>query len=183
MTWKETLIQFTKKWEGGFSNHPNDNGGATMAGVTMATFQRYRAEMGLPAPTVNDLKNITNAEWQAIFDRYYWNAVKASQVSNQRNACVLVCWVWGSGVSGGVKSFQKFAGITQDGVVGSQTINALNNADFWALCNHRENFFYSIVNNNPSQKVFLNGWLNRLNDFRRTFGVGLTQPEPEKKKS
>jgi len=183
MTWRETLISFTIAHEGGFVNNPNDSGGTTMKGVTLATYRRYRADMGLPAPTVNDLKNITVAEWENIFDRYYWNAVKASQVSNQRNACVLADWAWMSGVSSSIKSFQKFAGIKQDSIVGTQTINALNSADFWALCNYRENFYYNIVNKTPSEKVFLNGWLNRLNDFRTTFGVGLPQDDGVKKKS
>ena len=30
----------------------------------------------------------------------------------------------------------------------------------------RKAFFLNIVKKNPCQKVFLKGWLNRLNDFK-----------------
>ena len=33
------LVQFIKKWEGGFGNHPKDKGGATNKGVTLATYR------------------------------------------------------------------------------------------------------------------------------------------------
>ena len=33
------LVPFIKKWEGGFSNHPQDRGGATNKGVTFSTYR------------------------------------------------------------------------------------------------------------------------------------------------
>ncbi|MCP8894345.1 hypothetical protein KYK29_05335 [Shinella daejeonensis] len=31
----------TLKWEGGWADHPKDPGGATMKGITLATFRRW----------------------------------------------------------------------------------------------------------------------------------------------
>ena len=168
---KNKLINFIQKWEGGFSNHPDDLGGSTMKGITFNTFKQYYADTRRGVPTIEQLKNITQQEWINIFDRYYWNAVKADNITHELNACILVSWAWGSGVSGGVKLFQKNHGLSVDGVVGNSTINAINQADPYELCNIRENYFRAIVANNPSQQVFLNGWLNRLNDFRLTFDI------------
>lgn len=167
---KQDLIKFIKKWEGGFSNHPDDRGGATMAGITFATFKAYRRRHGKPAPAVVDLKNISASEWEAIFDEGYWDACNADFIKNKRNACIIVSWAWGSGTATAVKLFQKnFPPLKVDGIVGKQTIAALENADFMKLCDIREQFYRNIVKKNPSQKVFLKGWLNRLNDFRKTF--------------
>jgi lysozyme family protein len=162
-------MTFIKKWEGGFSNHPNDNGGATMQGITLATYNSWRAKHGKSAATAEQLKQITDAEWEAVFTENYWMPCKADQIKNKLNACVLVSWAWGSGVTGAVKSFQKAAGISVDGVVGNATINALNSFSFSKLIEVRRAYFNSIVANNSSQSVFLQGWLNRLADFQKTF--------------
>ena len=58
-----------------------------------------------------------------------------------------------------------------DGVIGMKTINAANSIEprvlFDALTNERERFFYAIgVGKNAK---FINGWINRLNDYRKTF--------------
>lgn len=49
------LAPFILKWEGGFVNDPDDLGGATNMGITIATYRVYRKRKGLPEPTVDDL--------------------------------------------------------------------------------------------------------------------------------
>ena len=48
------LAPFILKWEGGFVNDPDDLGGATNMGITIATYRVYRKRKGLPEPTVDD---------------------------------------------------------------------------------------------------------------------------------
>ena len=36
-----------------------------------------------------------------------------------------------------------------------------------AMLDAREKFFQTIVDNKPSQQVFLRGWINRVDDLRR----------------
>ena len=56
-----------------------------------------------------------------------------------------------------------------DGKIGQLTINAANKLDQKklndALLLYRSNYYKKIVSNNPSQNVFLQGWLNRLISF------------------
>jgi lysozyme family protein len=79
--------------------------------------------------------------------------------------------VWGSGTNG-IKIPQKVLGVKQDGIVGPKTLAAVNNADPKDLFNQikvqRGMFLYRIVEKDPKQKKFLNGWLNRLNDLQYT---------------
>ena len=58
-----------------------------------------------------------------------------------------------------------------DKKVGPKTIAALHAADPDEFCEQilkvRENFYYKIVENRPSQKVFLKGWLNRIKNLKK----------------
>jgi lysozyme family protein len=60
------------KHEGGFSNHPADPGGATMKGVTQATYNDWRRRWGKPQQSV---RLITDAELKAIYKAGYWDTV------------------------------------------------------------------------------------------------------------
>ena len=57
-----------------------------------------------------------------------------------------------------------------DGIAGPKTFNAMHSADEDNFLEHllsvRERFYYKIVENKPSQKVFLRGWLNRVKSLR-----------------
>lgn len=162
------LSPFIRKWEGKFVNDPTDLGGATMSGVTFATFQAYRKNKGLTA-TIEDLKNITDAEWNEIFKGLYWDRWQADRIRSQSVANVLVDWVWASG-KWGIIVPQRILGLKADGIVGDMTIAAVNSQDpylfFLRLIDERREFVNRIVKANPSQQKFIFGWLNRINDFR-----------------
>ena len=172
----------------GFANDPIDNGGATMIGITLDTFKAYRKAHGKKTPTVSDLKAITYEEWYDILKTMYWDKMKADQINNQSIANLCVNTVWGSG-TGYIKTIQQVLGVVADGIVGKITLGAINNQNqsevFSKLWNRRKNFFEDLVNRSVAayekkigrkatenellrytQKRFLNGWLNRLNDFQ-----------------
>lgn len=166
----EQLAPKILKWEGGFVNHPNDKGGATNRGITIGTYTHYRKSKGLPAPSVDDLKNISNAEWMDILKTLYWDKWKADEINNQSIANLLVDWAWGSGAYG-IKYPQQVLGVSADGVVGKITLAAINSYPdqeelFQKLWDRRKQHFESIVQRDATQGVFLKGWLNRLNDFK-----------------
>lgn len=161
----ELLKDFILKWEGGFSDHPADRGGATNKGITLATFRQFYGKDS----TVDDLRSMTDAQWLHIFKTGYWDRWKADDIESQSVANILVDWVWASGVYG-IKEPQKLLGLTADGIVGPATLKAVNSQDakefFEKLKEARISFVERIVASNPSQKVFLNGWKNRINDFK-----------------
>ena len=64
-------LEFTLQFEGGWSDHPRDPGGATMKGVTLATFSQY---LGRRA-TKTELRSITRAQLESIYRLRYWNLV------------------------------------------------------------------------------------------------------------
>ena len=163
------LIPFIFKWEGGWSNHKNDKGGATNMGVTIATWKRHGYDKNRDGVIdVKDLKLITKEDAVRIL-RIYWNKWKADQINNQSIANILVDWVWGSGTNG-IKIPQRILGVKQDGIVGPKTIEAINKYEqktlFDKIHKAREQYFRDICRRDSTQYVFLNGWLNRLNNFK-----------------
>lgn len=166
----ELIVPKILKWEGGYVNHPFDKGGPTNKGITIETYESYCRKKGYPRPTIERLKNISHDEWMEILRTLYWDKWRADEINNQSIANLVVDWVWASGIYG-IKYPQEVLGVAVDGVVGIKTLFAINNYEnqkelFKKLWNRRKKHFEDIAKRNPSQKVFLKGWMNRLNDFK-----------------
>lgn len=164
------LIPHILKWEGGWANDPSDKGGPTMKGITLATYTLYCKSKGKRTPTQAQLKAISKEEWEDIFKSMYWDKWRADEINSQSIANLVVDWAWTSGIWG-VKYPQSVLKVTVDGKVGPKTIAAINNYPdqrglFNKLWLKRKAHFESIANANASQKKFLKGWLNRLNDLK-----------------
>lgn len=69
--WKRS-IAFVRRWEGGWADHPADPGGATNKGITLATYTRWRQAHGQPAPSKDDLRNLSDEEANRIYYEWYW---------------------------------------------------------------------------------------------------------------
>ena len=165
------LAPYILKWEGGFVDHKADKGGATNMGVTIATWRQNGYDKdGDGDIDVADLKLLTRQDViNRVLKPHYWDRWKADQIASQPIANILVDWVWGSG-KWGIIIPQRLLGVEADGVAGQQTITAVNKqspADLFArIKTARLTFLNDIVKNNPSQRVFLKGWINRLNDLK-----------------
>jgi lysozyme family protein len=171
----EKLAPIVAKWEGGFVNDPLDKGGATNMGITLNTWKLLGYDKDNDGDIdAQDIKLLSKEDFKVIL-RKYWNKWNADEIKNQSIANILVDWYWGSG-KWGIVIPQRILGVVQDGSVGPMTIAALNKAIekdaralFDSLFRARERFYEDIVRSNPSQKRFIKGWKNRLNDFKYKF--------------
>lgn len=154
------LLQF----EGGYVNHPDDNGGPTNKGVTLTTYRQYCGQ----DKTIKDLQNMSYGTWQNIMKDLYWDKCKADSIKNQSIAELIVDWCVNSGLIG-IRKMQEVAGVKPDGIVGPKTLSAINGADaellFERIWKARQQFYINIVKKSPRQQVFMNGWMNRLHSF------------------
>lgn len=161
----ELLKPFILRWEGGFVDDPLDRGGATNKGITIGTFRNFYGKDA----TVEQLKNITDEQWLHIFKCGYWDKWKADDIENQSIANIVVDWAWGSGAATSIKQVQKILGVAVDGIVGDDTLTAINIAGqrslFVKIHNRRIEFVENIVKRDPSQARFLKGWKNRINSL------------------
>lgn len=138
----QKALAFLLKAEGGYINDPKDHGGPTNHGITQKTYDAWRHAQGLPDQPV--LK-ITMAEVQEIYQSEYWAPFTRDKLTPQ-----LWFIVFNAAVNMGVGTAQGLY-LKAHGSV----------TNFIALQRER---YLQIVAKDPSQKKFLAGWFNRLND-------------------
>ncbi|MBV3619395.1 glycoside hydrolase family 108 protein [Bacteroides xylanisolvens] len=166
----KVLVPFILSWEGGFVNDPDDKGGATNKGVTIATWKKVGYDKdGDGDIDVDDLRLLSPADMEkCVLKPHYWDRCQADAIQSQDIANILVDWVWASG-AWGIKYTQEVLGINADGIVGPKTIAAINAANpeelFHKIWNRREQHFRACASK-PGQAKFLKGWLRRLDGIR-----------------
>jgi len=160
-------LAFSLRWEGGWSSHPNDPGGDTMRGVTQNTYKAFRQSQGLPNQSV---KLITDAEVHQIYYQRYWQPCKAELMVPSLAVAHLDTAI-NFGVSGALRFLQEALGVEKDGIFGPKTQAALSNHNNQATALKymacRIAYRHQRVKARPSQKVFLQGWLNRDRDLEK----------------
>lgn len=174
---------YIRKWEGLKSSDPNDPAAKfpcptlkyqgrplhTNIGVTWAAFKH-----NFPNATEQDFDIMKADFWLKIYERGYWDYMKASQIDSQAIAELVADWAWGSGsyAAKGLQSTLKSNGfpIIVDGIVGLATIGALNQwiysagerAVFAKLYAARLSFLQSL----KGWRLYGIGWWNRMKDFK-----------------
>ena len=95
----EILAPFILSWEGGFSNHPNDKGGATNKGVTIATWKQVGYDKdGDGDIDVSDLRLITEEDAVSrVMKPHYWDLCNCVRLVIFCVSFFVVDCVWGSG--------------------------------------------------------------------------------------
>lgn len=107
--------------EGGYSNHPKDPGGPTKYGVTLKTLQAHRRNPKLGAA---DVKALTLAEAEEIYRKSYWTQSGGDLLPAGLDYAALDFGV-NSGPATAVKRLQRVLGVGEDGIVGGQTLAAV----------------------------------------------------------
>ena len=171
MTRFNDCLTFTLQQEGGYTDNPADHGGATDYGITQGTYDNYRRTAGMPLQPVN---SITFSEVQTIYQSNFWNPAECSILEQPVDLCVFDTAV-NCGPSRAIKMLQQAVGVTQDGLIGPATVSATNGMAGVAVatqfCDEREQYYRQLVAQQPSQGIFLNGWINRVNALRAACGV------------
>ena len=151
--------------EKGWSDDPDDTGGATMDGVTLETYRRWRKSKGKLFTNKADLRSLTRGEWTEIMKTLYWDKVKGDLLKSQSVANIWADWAVNSGPKTATKHVQKLLGVTADGIVGAKTIAAANSFParnlFAKIKSARDSYYRGL----PNAWKFLRGWLNRLARF------------------
>lgn len=149
------------KHEGGFVNHPKDPGGMTNLGVTRTNWELY----------LN--RDVTEAEMRALtpeivkpfYKKNYWDRIKGDELPSGVDYAAYDLAV-NSGTGRAAKYLQQIAGVTVDGVIGPQSLKAIQKCDAEDVVDEICNMRMTFLKNLGTFDTFGKGWTIRVNDVK-----------------
>jgi len=148
------------KTEGGYVNNKNDRGGKTKFGITLNTLKSVN-----PKATEKDLRGLSKEQAKKIYKDEFYLRYRINELPAYIREQVFDIAV-NSGPGTAIKLIQELAGVKQDGVIGPNTIKAASLVTNNKLADRRQQLYNAIVEKDPTQEEFIDGWTNRANSFR-----------------
>lgn len=154
----ERAIGVVLAHEGGYVNDRRDPGGETKFGISKRTY-----------PSV-DIKNLTRDQAADIYRRDWWDRLRLGEIQDPDVAAKVMDLAVNVGAGTGFRLLQRAllaAGqkVTVDGVMGPQTLAAVNAAEprilLAALRAEAAGHYRLLIAKNPKLAVFEQGWTNR----------------------
>lgn len=159
------------------------NGWHTVEGVT------YKTWVGVFGRK-NDQRwwDMSDEDWFSIFRVRFFDRVKGTEFKSMNVAAVVVDMSFMSGAFEAIETLQEAINdvkgkgtVKVDGGIGKFTLEAANLIDpltlIKAMIIRRKAFFESITDDNTPQELknrtFLKGWINRTNDYPKSYCKGL----------
>ncbi|MBZ0129866.1 MAG: peptidoglycan-binding protein [Rhodobacteraceae bacterium] len=169
--------------EGGYVDDPDDPGGATMHGVTLATLKRLGLDLdGDGVITKSDVAQVTAAQAEDIFLEHYFRRPGLADLPEMLQASVFDMYV-NAGVNA-IRVLQNLLNdmglpIEVDGALGPQTLQAAAQAarlapdhlaDAYGIA--RREYYYRLGDMRPASRKFATrrdggkgGWIRRAEAF------------------
>lgn len=166
----EIAIPHTLVWEGGYVHHPADPGGETNRGITDRLDGKVDGMVDIDGDGDGDvdIKGLTEAEAKEVYKRRFWDRMQGDKIESQLIANILFDGYVNCGRNG-IRMIQRILNVKDDGIIGPVTLCMINCADEIMLYNRykfaRTIYYEDLAERKPSMKVFLKGWLNRINSF------------------
>jgi lysozyme family protein len=155
-----TLLQ-----EGGYTDDARDSGGATNLGITIGELKDWRhaqdPSISRESITAEEVKKLTKAEAIEIYRTNYWNKARCGDLPSGVDLEVFDMGV-NAGPSRSIKILQEILGVTVDGWIGPETLEAAKGRDpatvIRGMSEGRLKFYRSLHNFD----AFGRGWTNRV---------------------
>lgn len=160
-----------------YTNNPADRGGPTKGGITLRSWREYT---GNPFATSEQLEDITEQQARSFYRHRHVIEPGFDHIDDPYLRELVVDAGVHHGIRRAAKWLQRAAGVTQDGVIGPNTLAAVNTTNARALylyiVNYRLRLFGRLVGQDPElrraeaagfnlQARWAGGWNNRAAEF------------------
>ena len=141
------------RWEGtAYENVKGDRGKGTKFGITEKDY-----------PNI-DIKNLSRKRAIDIYWTDYWKRGRLDLIPVEIQFMQFAGTV-NFGVTGQIKVLQEAAGVSKDGVIGTDTLTAAQSVSPQELLSAQIARYDRILANDSSQQKFYAGWINRVRDI------------------
>ena len=148
--------------EGLYVNNPKDPGGETMRGVTKAAWSTWLKRTILPG----EMAKLTVADITPFYKALYWDKAYCNQLPAGVDYMAFDAAV-NMGVGQSIRLLQRSLGCVPDGVIGPNTMKAINDADVKTLIDkfsaQKEMFYRSLA----TFVTFGRGWMRRVAEVKQ----------------
>lgn len=160
MTLFDRAFTRTMDFEGRVTHHdPQDKGGQTHWGISRVNWPNWvgwsLVDEGVTVPEYM-VKNFYNS--------HFWEPANCDQYKNEELSLQVFDWFVNAG-SRALKALQALVGEVQDGNIGPKTLEAIHKQEADPLVDaylaRRRAFYHELVDKNPVNGKFINGWLKR----------------------
>lgn len=162
-------------FEGGYVNDPADPGGATNKGITLQTFARHAQSLLGIAPSLENLRALTDDQAFRIYKSAYWDPLHGDEIGDQPLAEILFDFYVNAG-GNAIKLLQSLLNkggtmpaLSVDGSFGAATWRALQQAEpinlYRQYKSGRREYYQNLAARRPAMAKFLKGWLRRTDSF------------------
>lgn len=162
--------------EGGYANSRYDRGGATNHGISSSTWNAFAKKHIGVEPTVENLKKLTPEGAKKIYREEFWKPSRAGEIDDPVIRQLYFDFYINSGRDAAVRNLQRAINqlggqVDVDGFIGPETIEVLNRHPnpgeiYEQYRKNRIANYHKIVDNDESQRKFLDGWINRMDKFK-----------------
>nr|WP_315062105.1 putative peptidoglycan-binding domain-containing protein [uncultured Campylobacter sp.] len=105
------------------------------------------------------------AQVRAFYKEAYWDRMRLDEVQSQIKGNEMFIFAVNVGIKPAVRVAQQLVGVVNDGIVGDQTIAAINRFDeerFDKQFDQAELQYYNgLIEKNQKFRIYANGWRNR----------------------
>ena len=168
-TFAAHALPFVLQAEGGYSDDPDDAGGATNMGIEQGEYNAHRSACGEPAQSV---RFITVAEASNIYHDHYWGPIQGDDLPFPIDWVTFDAAV-NCGVQTSVNMLEQALNLPEGYAVSPAVLAAAKAACSTLAGTHavkeaelseRITRYHQIVADHAQDAEFLKGWLNRCAD-------------------
>ena len=165
----------TLNFEGGVDPTMQQQGVVSNRGISQELYNAYNKKAG------KELKNIAKisyGEAKNIGMGEFWKPMKLDMLPSSGVKAILFDDGFNAGGGTAIKSLQRIVGTKADGLVGKNTIKAVNKyidkygetAIIKSLLDDREQRYFNLATEKPQvHQQHLQGWINRVNTLRAKY--------------
>lgn len=150
-------LQYVLKDEGGNSDDPRDHGGRTSRGITQRVYDSWCRSKGRPQ---GDVWRASDDDVRTIYHDQYWLPY-CDQLPSGVDYIFFDISV-NAGRQRAVTTFQKVLGVKVDGMMGTVTLDAIQNTEpsdlIQRVSNERRRWYKALA----QFPIYGRGWLNRV---------------------